>query len=190
MWLLHGDYYDLTEFLPHHPGGAMLLEASRGCDITASFESYHAMCDMSRISPILQKYKVPACAAPPSGSPLAISAVPSHFPEHGFYSIVKLRVRRFFEERGCSPRANGLWMMRTLLQASLYACVMMGACTQWLGAMGRIVSAAVAGHLFFQLMFGVMHDSSHRCSVWKCAHKSSPRFIIMRGSPVGWPRVV
>ena len=39
---IHGQAYDLTEWLPRHPGGAYLLEITRGTDCTELFESYHA----------------------------------------------------------------------------------------------------------------------------------------------------
>lgn len=47
---IDGDVYDVTKFLPMHPGGAMLLEAYCGTDATESFFDMHR-------SEVLLKYK-------------------------------------------------------------------------------------------------------------------------------------
>ena len=59
MWKIHGKFYDLENFLNSHPGGRTILESSKnGIDCTASFESYHAMCDKNLINSIMKKYEV------------------------------------------------------------------------------------------------------------------------------------
>jgi cytochrome b involved in lipid metabolism len=34
MWCVHGDFYDLSEFMKTHPGGREYIELTRGQDIT------------------------------------------------------------------------------------------------------------------------------------------------------------
>ena len=41
LWMVRGEYYDLTQFMDRHPGGRMVFEQSTGKDITASFMSHH-----------------------------------------------------------------------------------------------------------------------------------------------------
>ena len=59
MWKIHGKYYDLTPYISKHPGGRIILEQSKGDnDLTAAFESYHAMSNMHKIKRIMKKFEV------------------------------------------------------------------------------------------------------------------------------------
>ena len=59
MWKIHGKIYDLNTFLNFHPGGKLILEQCKGVnDITAAFESYHAMCNIDKIKKIMEKYEI------------------------------------------------------------------------------------------------------------------------------------
>lgn len=41
LWSIHGQLYDLSDWISTHPGGSSILEATRGTDCTAAFETYH-----------------------------------------------------------------------------------------------------------------------------------------------------
>ena len=41
MWLIHGNLYDLSQFMDKHPGGKEWLEFTRGTDCTTEFETHH-----------------------------------------------------------------------------------------------------------------------------------------------------
>lgn len=42
LWMaLNGRVYDITAYLPFHPGGAQILEKASGTDATALFQRYH-----------------------------------------------------------------------------------------------------------------------------------------------------
>ena len=41
LWTIHGQNYDLSEFVSRHPGGKEAILLGRGRDCTALFESYH-----------------------------------------------------------------------------------------------------------------------------------------------------
>ena len=59
MWKIHGKVYDLENFLEFHPGGKAILEQAKGDkDLTAAFESYHALCDMDKIKRMMKKYEI------------------------------------------------------------------------------------------------------------------------------------
>lgn len=47
--------YDLTEWIPQHPGGNMWFARSTGRDLTATVRSYHYNYD--QLKPILKKYE-------------------------------------------------------------------------------------------------------------------------------------
>jgi fatty acid desaturase len=48
LWYIHGNAYDLAEFVPRHPGGQLAILSGRGRDCTALFESYHPWNDKHR----------------------------------------------------------------------------------------------------------------------------------------------
>lgn len=54
FWIVGDDAYDLTPFIPHHPGGAAFLTRSRNRDITVAVNTYHPNPD--KLKPILEKY--------------------------------------------------------------------------------------------------------------------------------------
>jgi linoleoyl-CoA desaturase len=59
MWKIYGKTYDLTDFAKHHPGGAEIIEKTKGVnDCTALFETYHAFSDLESIKQSLSKYEV------------------------------------------------------------------------------------------------------------------------------------
>jgi hypothetical protein len=47
-WLIHGQHYDLSDFVDRHPGGKESILLGRGRDCTALFESYHAFTNQHR----------------------------------------------------------------------------------------------------------------------------------------------
>jgi Cytochrome b5-like Heme/Steroid binding domain len=47
-WLIHGQQYDLSDFVDRHPGGKESILLGRGRDCTALFESYHAFTTQHR----------------------------------------------------------------------------------------------------------------------------------------------
>src|SRR5437016_2101838 len=87
MWYIHDKKYDLTEFMNHHPGGKEILEACKGKnDCTASFESYHAMCNMSKIKKLMTKYEAHDKNTIKSKQP--IPGPMYSFEPNGFYKTV------------------------------------------------------------------------------------------------------
>jgi hypothetical protein len=42
LWWIHGNGYDLNDFVERHPGGIEAISLGKGRDCTALFESYHA----------------------------------------------------------------------------------------------------------------------------------------------------
>jgi len=63
LWFIDGESYDLTEFMPKHPGGAQYL-VFPGNDLSITFWSYHK--DPVRNKKVLQQYKVDVPDARPN----------------------------------------------------------------------------------------------------------------------------
>ena len=160
MWTIHGKNYNLTSFLDKHPGGRVILESCQGeKDVTAAFESYHALCDMTKIKEIMRKYEV--------GSSECKTAF--HFSEEGFYYTVKGRVRDYFAKHRLDHHAPWFWWIKIIANVSLYILFFTCAfCTYYFPLHYRMLLAFVAGSMLLQIGLTVMHDASH-CAVSKHA---------------------
>lgn len=56
MWIgIHGAAYDITDFLPIHPGGTLIVSASAGLDATETFDAL-AHTNNAEVSSLLSKY--------------------------------------------------------------------------------------------------------------------------------------
>jgi cytochrome b involved in lipid metabolism len=56
IWTIHGEQYDLREFIKRHPGGSRAINLGRSIDCTELFETYHPFTEKHRV--VLQKYKL------------------------------------------------------------------------------------------------------------------------------------
>ena len=91
LWRLDDQFYDLTEFVRHHPGGELAIRQSEGTEISALFHSHH----MREIpESLLAKYRVqvePAIAA-------QIPPCDYSFHEKGFFQTCKRRCNAYLKE--------------------------------------------------------------------------------------------
>lgn len=98
LWWIHGNGYDLKDFVKRHPGGKEAIMLGKGRDCTALVESYHAF--SSQHGRILEKYLYKA--APKAQKP------ETDF----FYDILKQRAAATLKEKGIDPvqdRGAGFW---------------------------------------------------------------------------------
>tara|TARA_B110001469_G_scaffold83238_1_gene78776 strand:+ start:4879 stop:6120 length:1242 start_codon:yes stop_codon:yes gene_type:complete len=150
MWKIHGKIYDLSLFLDKHPGGRTILEVCKGGeDLTATFESYHALSNMDKIKKIMTKYEIGECE-------------PSNFTfkEGDFYRTIQKRVKTLFENK--SYKSNQWWLYKSLSQAFLFfTTFILSFYYHSLGIYYRIFLGLISGHMIVQFGFGVMHDASH-----------------------------
>ena len=154
MWLIHGKMYDLDAFMKHHPGGSLILESTRGEDATAAFESYHAMCDINKIRRIMEKYEVV--------NDKTISPTPFRFAVGEFYDVLRDQVADHFKYRGISHHANWVWVLKSIIQSGLFFISFILFCFgSEYSVFTRSLIAVFSSHMMLQVVFGVMHDSSH-----------------------------
>ncbi|KAF2475923.1 uncharacterized protein BDR25DRAFT_253564 [Lindgomyces ingoldianus] len=65
MWIgVHGGVYDITDFLPMHPGGTLIVAASAGLDATKTFDDL-AHSSNPEVSSLLSKYFIGHLGAKP-----------------------------------------------------------------------------------------------------------------------------
>jgi len=145
--------YNLDGFLEKHPGGPLMLEATRGEDATAAFESYHAMSDMSKIRRIMEKYEVE--------TDHSISPMQTRFVDGEFYYVLRKEVSAYFKARGISHHANWFWVIKSIVQAALFFSSVAFFCFgDGYSIFARSLGAVFSGHMLSQNI-GVMHDASH-----------------------------
>lgn len=150
MWKINGKIYDLTNFLDKHPGGRKILEVCEGNhDLTPSFESYHAMCDMNKIKKIMEKYEISTC------EPSIFT-----FDENGFYKTLQKRVNDTFYKKNYKVEYWGI--LKSLLQFSIFVFFFFNSFYVHSNNMiYRCFSSGISGHFIIQVGFCVMHDASH-----------------------------
>ncbi len=168
MWNIHGKKYDLSDFMNNHPGGKSILEACRGDnDCTATFESYHAMCDRNKIISMMKKYEI------------GEGIKPLHsFHEDGFYRTVQNRVRNYFgknnlldlsnsgskinkSKQNLSHHFNMFWCLKCICLMPIYIVMFYFAFFSNFSQVIKLQCSVIAAITSIQIMYIVLHDASH-----------------------------
>ena len=96
LWMVHGKWYDLQDFVKSHPGGSEWLLLTKGQDITEAYEAHHL--NFKKTDSILKKYYV---------SDASSDYVSRYsWDKNGFYPTLKRRVSEYFLSK--PKRRNGL----------------------------------------------------------------------------------
>jgi cytochrome b involved in lipid metabolism len=167
LWYLHGEYYDLTDFIASHPGGSAILLLSKGMeDATPVMESYHAFANKEYISKTMAKYKVNY--VPKDVEQHVKPQTDYGFEKDGFYATLTRRVRAHFgstkENESVTKRikANKWWVFKVASQSvlftGLYGAAFLAPGLDRLQSMGL---AAAAGVMLIGVGMNAMHDGSH-----------------------------
>jgi len=82
LWMVHGKWYDLNDYVASHPGGPDWLKLTRGQDITEAFEVHHL--NMPKVQKVLKTMYVKDASKEYVGK--------YTWDENGFYRTVKRRV--------------------------------------------------------------------------------------------------
>lgn len=148
LWRIKDDLYDLTEFIPHHPGGSFWLEWTRGTDITEAFESHHIS---KAPENMLAKFHVRSTSKPRNYK------LTLH--DNGFYRVLKSRVRTKLKNVDRSPeRRTDIIHFGLLLSTFTFS-----------------LACSYTGYVIFQLLAGLSlswltiatHNYLHRKDNWQ-----------------------
>jgi fatty acid desaturase len=147
-WLeVAGEVYDVTAFVPRHPGGR-LLEIGAGRHATTLFESYHPGPSLDRARRVLgRKAKHVGSLAP---------AEREVYGDPAFFDAVRQRVDALLRERGLDYRSGG-WLLG--LESVVLVLSFLAA---WLWRMtdGSYIAAVLGGVVMARLGFA-MHCGNH-----------------------------
>jgi len=148
LWTIHGQNFDFSEFVRHHPGGTEAIKLGQGRDCTALFESYHPFTDKHRL--ILDKYSVKPCSKAKVNSSKIIT--------DKFYEVLKFRVRNVLKEKGIDPERD---RCATFYRTSYYTVIL---CGLFVSGFYHIQGNPLASFLFafFGWLIGSLgHDAGH-----------------------------
>jgi fatty acid desaturase/predicted heme/steroid binding protein len=160
-----GKVYDVTSWIPKHPGGTDVLTLSAGRDITNMFESYHPFSGELTTS-ILKKYYV---------CDVADTELPRYTTKSPLYDTLRKRVGDYFKQNKIDPKNSwsniGRMITIYVLLFSLYYLA-------HFVNLNSVLLTALAAIMYgcAQALFSmhILHDASH------CAVTHSPtawRFI-------------
>jgi len=152
-----GKVYDVTSWIPKHPGGANLIMLCAGRDVTNLFESYHIMSDMP--AEILKKYYI--CE-------VATTELPKYTAKSPFYDVLRKRVVKHFKDNKKDPQNS--WQMWTRY-ACIYAAFFIMYYITHFGPFTSMFSAVILALAFgfAEAMFSmhILHDASHSSATHK-----------------------
>ncbi|CAM9681016.1 unnamed protein product [Chrysoparadoxa australica] len=110
LWFMHGAYYDLSLFMKNHPGGEGVLKMTQGLeDVTALFESYHALANIVTIKEMMEQYRYKGAVHDDMLDRFPSKDMASQakhrapldftFAADGFYNTLRNRVKTHFLQR-------------------------------------------------------------------------------------------
>jgi len=148
-WIaIRGKVYDVTKFLPYHPGGVDFLLLSSGRDSTQNFECYHPV----RVFSKLENYYV--------GEYVPNREIATFPPMSEFYKTLKSKVENYFLEKKFSPRQSKL-MVGRIIAYVLFSFVFHFASAFFSSTWLKVVFAAIAGEAMALICFQGIHEASH-----------------------------
>ncbi|KAN0048042.1 hypothetical protein ACTA71_002433 [Dictyostelium dimigraforme] len=156
-----GKVYDITKWVPLHPGGKEVLLLAAGRDVTNLFESYHPMSD--KPTSILKNYEI---------GYISSYEHPKFVQKSDFYKQLKERVRKHFKATDQDPQmAVSIFSRLALVYLLVFVSYYLAHYTSknfYLNCFFAIIYA-LCNSLFSMHM---MHDSchaaiSHYPGVWK-----------------------
>ena len=140
LWIsISGDVYDVTPWLPHHPGGDLPLVTLVGQDATDAFAAYHP----PSARPLLRRFLVGRL------SDYTVSPASADFRR----LLAQLSSAGLFDRVGPTPKVQ-LAIMATLFCAALYLVL---ACA---AASAHLLAGGLIGFIWIQSSY-MGHDSGH-----------------------------
>ena len=154
-WLIvHGKVYDVTSFVPSHPGGNMIWVKTGG-DCSQLFDSYHP----TRTRAVLDKYCIGEVKRVAGDEQKII--VYENKQKGDFYLDCKLAVERWFKDNKKDPRVHPEMYAKSFI--ILIGVVVCHYCSFFLTASFLVSSLFAVFHGMWKAEVGVsiQHDANH-----------------------------
>jgi fatty acid desaturase/predicted heme/steroid binding protein len=147
-WMaVRGRVYDVTSWIPKHPGGVDTITLNGGRDATQIFESYHPI----KAFPVLEKYYI---------GELDHSEYPQFPPMSKFYLTLKKKIEEHFESKKITAKYAPEMLLRSVFLVSVllsfhYLSVVSSS------MITSILCAVVVGIAAALICFMPVHEGSH-----------------------------
>jgi len=152
-WVIVGlKVYDVTKWLPEHPGGKETLLLAAGRDCTDLFTCYHPFTD--KPTAVLAKYLIGEM------DPQSLE-FPQYKPDSGFYKELRAKVGDYFRQTGLHPKdplPGSLRLIGILAVAALSFYV--AHCDRFNWNL-RLLAGVIFGIAQALPLLHCMHDASH-----------------------------
>jgi hypothetical protein len=145
--VVKGVVYDVTKFVPNHPGGAHTLQTGAGHDITYLMETSHTMTDKPWA--ILENYKIGT-----------VANFVTYTKDQPMYDEIKAKVRKYFNDTKLDPKDPGFSIQCFCAFLVMYFFGFYGFCK------GSLLAAALFGAT--RSLFGI--HTMHACSHFAVTH--------------------
>lgn len=153
MWHIYGKQYDLTTFANRHPGGAEIIEKTKGIeDCTPLFESYHAFSDIAAIKQSLDKYEIKA-----DDDTVVVDPYANDFTT--YHKLIE-KIKEIFPDRA-AIKAQPYWYVYSIFVGYLYVSLIYRLAFCQYSTFVKCILALFASSMEVSLLFNVLHDASH-----------------------------
>jgi fatty acid desaturase/predicted heme/steroid binding protein len=147
-----GKVYDVTSWIPKHPGGEDVLTLTAGRDVTNMFESYHPFSG-EKATTILKKYYI---------CDIAEAELPRYTQKSPLYDELRKRVGEYFSKNNIDYKSSGsIYGRLAFIYLSLFVTYYIAHHVQFSSIFSSILAAIVFGVAQTLFCMHVLHDASH-----------------------------
>ena len=147
--IVQGQVYDVTNFVPRHPGGSLIFVKAGG-DVTQLFYSYHP----EYVHKMLGKFRLGALAD-------ADKTVSYQEDNCAFYTTCREKVRRYFKENNLDPRVAASMYVKTAVIIATLAMSYFAAFYTTSSLALALVYGVVFGTMKAEVGVSIQHDANH-----------------------------
>lgn len=152
---MDGKVYDVTSWIPKHPGGSDVLVLAAGRDVTNLFESYHPFSGDTPAT-ILNKYYV---------CDMADSELPRYTTKSPMYDTLRTRVNEYFKENKIDHKSSlAVYGRLAFVYFTLFATYYIAHFMNFNSYIATFFTAVMYGVAEALFSMHILHDASH-CSV-------------------------
>jgi len=165
LWMVHGKWYDLSDYVDRHPGGATWLKLTKGQDVTEAFEVHHI--NMPKVEAVLKGMYVKDASERYVGR--------YQWDDKGFYRTLKRRAREVFKKRAdgrpdTGPTTYFLGLCCAAIGIHFLSFAAMCHGTTSFDTFACMLLAVLAGFTL-QPLHGIGHNALHmKDNIWMYAY--------------------
>ncbi|CAL5227084.1 g9990 [Coccomyxa viridis] len=154
-WLIiHGKVYDVTSWIPRHPGGS-LIHVRSGEDCSYLFDAYHPL--SARL--FLESFYIGELRQSAAGA--EIVQYKDDAAKGQFYDILRRRVEKFFRGNEINPRTSLAWCLKAVLIVGCWIVSFYGTFFGLQSFMASALCACMLGLSMGEAGVSIMHDVNH-----------------------------